>query len=62
MTHASPTGMKHVLFIETGFGDDQHGQNATKVMWAAERQEMDNVPICAKEVEREKRQGKKGKG
>ena len=25
------TGMKHVLFIETGFGADQHGQNATKV-------------------------------
>lgn len=23
-------GMEHVLFVEIGFGNDQHGQNATK--------------------------------
>lgn len=23
-------GMEHILFVEVGFGNDQHGQNATK--------------------------------
>lgn len=42
-------GMAHVLFIETGFGADQHGQNATKAAVRACRNaiEFNSIPSIA---------------
>ena len=47
--HSSSVGMKHVLFIETGFGADQHGQNATKAAVRACRNaiEFNSIPSVA---------------
>ena len=41
--------MKQVLFIETGFGADQHGQNATKAAVRACRNaiEFNSIPSIA---------------
>lgn len=47
-----PKGMKEVLFIEVGFGCDQHGQNATKAALRACRNaiEFNSIPSIGRLV------------
>lgn len=49
---SAPSGMKQVLFVEVGFGSDQHGQDATKAAVRACRNsiEFNSIPSIAKIV------------
>ncbi|CAM9193832.1 unnamed protein product [Chrysoparadoxa australica] len=49
---ASSTSMENVLFVEVGFGSDQHGQNLTKACVRACRNsiEFNSIPSIAKIV------------
>lgn len=48
----APAGMERVLFIECGFGNDQHGQNPTKACVRACRNaiEFNSIPSIAQLV------------